>query len=206
LKQELKRRDGWIQELEARATAADTRADQAEGQLEAEREKAQDASLAGVDQFQAQIEKLTKELSLAKHQLETNNRATSERERELASLRARQTELEELLEAGDPEAQKEIGSLEHQLKDRGQEVLRLSKDLRKLEQLSRNLLRELSEVRDPATPSVEEEVSALREKLDQLARKNASKEADLVAMTWTVAALEGEIDALSSQHSAQSAK
>jgi len=121
-------------------------------------------------------------------------------------LRAREAELEEQLEAGDPETQQEIEALESQLNERGQEVLRLSRDMKKLEQLSRNLIRELAEEREGAGRPATEEWAALREKLDSLAQKNASREADLVALHWTVSALEGKLEALSPQTPLSSAQ
>ncbi len=197
LRQELARRDDWIEQLEARCAAADARADHAESELEAEREKSLDAALPNQEELEQQIQSLQEQLLNANQQLDAANAQAAEQERELARLRQREAELEKQLDAGDPESENEIRSLERQLQERGQELLRVSADLKKLEQLSRNLVRELEDLRNR---DAEAEVSRLREQLDELASKNASREADLVALHWTVAALEGKLEALSPEH------
>lgn len=199
MKKELARRDDWIRELEARCTAADARADQAEGDLEAEREKNLDAQLPDRAELEGTIQKLAEQLRAATERQATSEQAVAGYEAELSRLRAREAELEEQLEAGNPETQQEIEKLERQLNDRGQEVLRLSQGVRKLEQLSRNLVRELAEEREGGGRADAAEMAALREKLDSLALKNASREADLVALHWTVSSLEGKLEALSPQ-------
>lgn len=199
MKKELARRDDWIRELEARCTAADARADQAEGDLEAEREKSLDVQLPDRAELEGTIQKLAEQLRAASERQATSEQAAAGYEAELARLRAREAELEEQLEAGDPETLQEIQKLERQLNDRGQEVLRLSQDVKKLEQLSRNLVRELAEEREGGGRPDAAEMAALREKLDTLALKNASREADLVALHWTVSSLEGKLEALSPQ-------
>lgn len=206
LKKELARRDEWIRELEGRCTAADARADQAESELEAEREKGLDTRLPERAELEATIQELTERLKAASERQAANDQAVATYEAELSRLRAREAELEEQLEAGNPETQQEIEKLERQLNERGQEVLRLSRDLRKLEQLSRNLMRELAETREGASRSDAEELAALREKLDALALKNASREADLVALHWTVSSLEGKLEALNPQAPSPSAQ
>ena len=206
MKKELARRDDWIRELEARCTAADARADQVESELEAEREKNLDSELPDRPELETTIRELTEQLKAASDRQSTSDLAVAGYEAELARLRAREAELEEQLEAGDPKTQQEIDLLERQLNERGQEVLRLSRDLKKLEQLSRNLIRELAEEREGGGRPATEELSALREKLDSLAHKNASREADLVALHWTVSALEGKLEALSPQTPLSSAQ
>lgn len=206
LKKELTRREDWIRELEARCAAADARADHAEGELEAERERNLDTEKPERQKLEAKVENLTRQLAEAKERQAAGDAAKGHYEKELANLRARQAELEEQLDAGDPETQQEIDTLEQQLLERGQEVLKLSQNLRKLEQLSRNLVRELAEEREGGSPQASERIAELREKLDTLASKNASREADLVAMQWTVSALEGKLEARASQDSSQSAQ
>ena len=201
LRQELVRRDTWIEELEARCAAADARADHAESELEAEREKSLDAALPNQEEFEQQFQSLQEQLSSTKEQLDAAHAKAGERERELTRLRQRESELEEQLDSGDPESEKEIEALERQLQERGQELLRVSGDLRKLEQLSRNLVREIEELRNG---EAEDEVSRLREQLDELASKNASREADLVALHWTVTTLEGKLEALNPEHNIHS--
>jgi hypothetical protein len=196
LKRELARRDGWIEELEARAAAADKRADQVESELEAEREKALDESEPTREKLQAQIKQLQQALEAARKELGSHSASEAQHEKELRRLRIRESELEEQLDAGDPELQRELERLEAQLKERGQQLQKTSEDLRKLEQLSRSLLRELEEVRQSGVAEDAEQLSALRSKLDELALKNASREADLVSMHWTVATLEGKLEAL----------
>lgn len=206
MKKELARRDDWIRELEGRCTAADARADHAESELEAEREKSLDTQLPERSELEATIQQLTERLKAASERQAASDQAAAGYEAELSRLRAREAELEERLDGGDPETQQEIEKLEHQLNERGQEVLRLSRDLRKLEQLSRNLTRELAEQREGAGRSDAEEMASLREKLDALALKNASREADLVALHWTVSSLEGKLEALSPQVPSPSAQ
>jgi hypothetical protein len=201
LRQELARRDGWIEQLEARCAAADARADHAESELEAEREKHLDLTLPNQEELDRQIQSLQEQLQSAKEQLDAATTKAGEREQELTRLRQREAKLEEQLDVGDPESEREIESLERQLQERGQELLRVSGDLRKLEQLSRNLIGELEEFRNGET---EDELSRLREQLDQLASMNACREADLVALHWTVTALEGRLEALNPEHGLQS--
>lgn len=197
LKQELARRDTWIEELEARCRTADARADQAEGELEAEREKALDNQLPDRAQLEAKLAGLAKALESTEQKLAKADELASQREKELARLRVRESELEEQVDAGDPETQKELEALERQLQERGRELGRVSRDLTKLEQLSRNLVRELSELREGQPTSDDEQLSALRQKLDELAHENATREADLVALHWTVAVLEGKLQTAS---------
>lgn len=206
MKKELARRDDWIRELEGRCTAADARADHAESELEAEREKSLDVRFPERAELEGSIQELTERLKAAHEQQAASDHAVADYEAELSRLRAREAELEERLDAGDPETQKEVEKLERQLKERGQEVLRLSQELKKLEQLSRNLVRELAEVREAGGRPDAAEVAALREKLDALALKNASREADLVALHWTVSSLEGKLEALSPQVPSASAQ
>ncbi|HEY6726716.1 MAG TPA: hypothetical protein VI197_21930, partial [Polyangiaceae bacterium] len=206
MRKELARRDDWIRELESRCTAADARADHAESELEAEREKGLDTQLPERSELEGTIQQLTERLKAASERQASSDQATAGYEAELSRLRAREAELEEQLEAGNPETQQEIEKLERQLNERGQELLRLSRDLKKLEQLSRNLIRELAEEREGAGRSGAEEMAVLREKLDALALKNASREADLVALHWTVSSLEGKLEALSPQVSSPSAQ
>src|SRR5690606_21273760 len=148
LRQELARRDDWIEQLEARCAAADARADHAESELEAEREKSLDAALPNQEELEQQIQSLQEQLLNANQQLDAANAQAAEQERELARLQQREAELEKQLDAGDPESENEIRSLERQLQERGQELLRVSADLKKLEQLSRNLVRELEDLRN----------------------------------------------------------
>jgi len=206
MKKELTRRDDWIRELEARCTAADARADHAEGELEAEREKNLDTQLPERAELEAKIRKLTEQLQAQSTRQAQSEQAAISYEAELSRLRAREAELEERLDGGDPEAQQEIEKLERQLNERGQEVLRLSGDLRKVEQLSRNLMRELAEERERGGGADAGEMAVLREKLDSLAFKNAAREADLVALHWTVSSLEGKLEALSPQVPSPSAQ
>ncbi len=195
LKRELERRDGWIEELEARCAAADARADQVESDLEAERERNLDQETPRIDEFESRIADLERQLETAQRQLEAAGKENSEQERELTDLRRHEAELEAQLEAVDPTSEQELVALEQQLEERGQEVLRLSQNMKKLERLSRNLVRELDELRESDETESSAEVLTLREKLDELALKNAAKEADLVALQWTVSALEGRLQA-----------
>jgi SAM-dependent methyltransferase len=114
LRAELARRDKWIVELEARASVADARADEAQAELDATR-----AELADQDRLRAELDAL--------------RRRVAEQEQRIALLTAVET----------PSGPDELGNLEDQLAERGATLRRLESELRATESLGRELLAEM---------------------------------------------------------------
>lgn len=153
LRQQLADRDRWIAELEARAAVADARADEAETELEeiqAERQREQHEALGPARALEAQL---------------ASARA------ELASLRTRLSEQDERLRKLTelPPADDDFGGLERQLRQRGEEIRVLERQLQTAERVGRELLGELERLHD----------------------SGAEREADLWAAKWTIRALQG---------------
>jgi hypothetical protein len=221
LRRELERRESWIKGLEARATAADERADATQAELEDERtqnaelkqklegERARGAELAQApaarsseeaerqDESRAAAAALAAEQLLASEQRAAalEHRATTA-EHEAAELRNRVAELMRADEEG--ATVNEIQALEAQLAERGNEVRRLERELREAERIGKELVRELqgsrTEAPDARSDTAARAVEELRQKLDALAALNAEREADLTAARWAIQALEARLE------------
>ena len=200
LEGQLTKRDAWIQELETRLTIADARADEAQAELEEQRERARRApepssrpARPDADS-RRQVEGLRRELDALKRELDSvltdrdraRQRASeleamvAERDAKIAELESRESASEE-----DPE----LARLEAQLYERGAEIRKLQSDMREAERLGRELLTEIEVLRE-APPSRPGELEA---KLDELAAQNALREADLAAARWSIEALESRL-------------
>lgn len=219
LKRQLEQRDRWTQELEARLTIADARADDAAAELEEHRERAsraaeprsgrQDPSADSPRQLQA----LEKELAALRHELDAmiaeRDAARRERTDAVAQLEAFSTEIDarraEALELRQTLADRdsriaelttaeddgaELAALEAQLRERGVELRRREKELAEAERLGRELLLELEAARQSPGGGDTGELTA---KLDRLAEVNAQREADLAAARWSIEALESRL-------------
>ena len=118
LKEELNRKEHWISSLEARAATADQRSDDAEHQLE-----------------------------LMQQQLDQANRAEARHtqlEQELRDASQRATNADRIA----AEAAADVAKLEMQLRDRGARIRELQAELRAVELVGQQLLRELETARD----------------------------------------------------------
>lgn len=161
MRRELKRRDEWIASLEARALAADTRADEVQSELEetqARLETLREAQVA--EAAEAEAKKAAAEANEASQDVERRNlqaeleqRAvrTAELEQDVAALRVdlehRDRRIEELAGVENVEASEDIDALERQLGERGNEIQRLQHDLAEAERIGRELIRELEDLR-----------------------------------------------------------
>jgi SAM-dependent methyltransferase len=215
LRRELERRDAWILGLEARATAADERADTTQAELEderaqiaelrrlldAERTRAAELEIAvarGGEVAQTRDETLA--TAAAAEQLLSTQQQVIELELRAANAEGQAAELQKRLDdmaRPDDATAKELATLEAQLAERGAEVLRLERDLREAERIGKELVRELRT--PPVVESVEEPpltLEELRHKLDALAALNAEREADLTAARWSIQALETRLEEL----------
>jgi hypothetical protein len=199
--------------VEAHPEAGDTR----EGEPSAEEREAEEQRARKIGELESQIERGARKIGELESQVERGARKVGELEQqvkdlELESKNARQrvaaaeetseksraqfleaqkkeAELRELLEPASTDPEQDVAHLEAQLAERGREIARLERDLSKTETMARNLLRELEEA---LTSSGEPARRDLELKLDELAQKNAAREADLVALRWTVAQLSGK--------------
>ena len=166
---ELARLNQWISELEARASTADERADNAETELEELRSK-----LA--------TEQQTREAGKAEQQreLSTARAELSSRQSQLANVSAELAQRDKQLAQRDTEEQKgDLTELERQLVERGTEIRRLEQELRTAERTGRELVRELERRRGEQTGQASAE----------LERALAEREADLQAAAWTIESL-----------------
>ncbi len=166
---ELARLNQWISELEARASTADERADNAETELEELRSKltterqARDAMKAEHDR---ELAALRAELNAKQNQLASVSAELLQRDKQLAQR--------------DTEEQKgELTEFERQLAERGTEVRRLEQELRTAERTGRELVRELERRRGEQAGQAGAE----------LERALAEREADLQAAAWTIESL-----------------
>lgn len=179
------------------------------------------------DEARARAEALTSRLHAAELRLTQANAArdealarASERETEVETLRADCAALEsrasELAQAPaapteDPNASADVMRLEDLLRERGQVIAALKRELRESERIGRELVGELETAQSaPPSPGRAADTDPglildLTSRLDALAQTAASCEADLVAARWRVAQLEHELldaraDAASSLH------
>ncbi|HWZ92993.1 MAG TPA: hypothetical protein VNW92_29210 [Polyangiaceae bacterium] len=166
---ELARLKTWIAELEARASTADERADQAETELEELRSKLQTEQQGretATSRQQQDFAALRAELTGKQSELSAVRAQLAERDRQLS-------------ERANDEGKAELTEFERQLAERGAEVRRLEQELRTAERTGRELVRELERRRgeQAALASVE------------LERALAEREADLQAAAWTIESL-----------------
>lgn len=205
LEQRLAKQEAWISELEARAGTADERADAAESELDELRERlgnleqvhnqqrgeltrerdalkgereqlrrrvgdldersvAKDAELAALKQDLAQ-RLAAKEAESAALKLELEQRLTA-KAAELAAI------------SDEAEGGSDLERLEAQLRERGELVLRLERDLGESERVGRELVRKL---REPAAPG----------NAQSLAERLALAEAELITLRWSLELAKG---------------
>jgi hypothetical protein len=196
LERKLARQEAWIAELESRAETADARADEAQEALDAletEATRSKDA-LAALAAQAGELERARAELARAKAELARTDAARTEQATELERVRSdalrqkegaaaelvlRDTRIQELerVPPAPPEASSDVEALEAKLAERGQEVRRLEHDLTEAERIGRELVRELARARGVPDPE-------LSQRLEELALKLATSEADRLALTW----------------------
>jgi SAM-dependent methyltransferase len=105
--------------------------------------------------------------------LEKRNVAIADRDRAILERDQKLGELE-LLASADPSD--DLGRLERQLEERGQEIRRLERDLAEAERVGRDLVRELGSAREPD--------GASDARPDELTALLAKSEADRQALAW----------------------
>lgn len=163
LEQKLLRQEAWITELEARAATADERADAAESELDDVRER-----LGELEQrHERESSALTQERDALKAELERLRQRVNDQD-DLIALK--DTELAAL--ADDGEATRELERLEAQLRERGERVLGLERDVFEAERIGRELLRKLDASGGAAS--------------QQLAEQLARAEAELLTLRWSL--------------------
>jgi hypothetical protein len=163
LEQKLLRQEAWINELEARASTADERADAAESELDDVRER-----LGELEQrHERESAALAQERDALKAELERLRQRVNDQD-DLIALK--DTELRQL--ADDGETTRELDRLEAQLKERGERVLTLEREVFEAERIGRELLRKL-DVGGGTAP---------REVAEELARA----EAELLTLRWSL--------------------
>jgi len=101
----------------------------------------------------------------------------------LADLEAEARELRAAAQDTPPDVSQDVERLEELLKTRGVRILELEQQLEDVDRLARSLA---SDLRDAGSRIAESELS---ERLDNLARTLAEREADLVAAEWTIGEL-----------------
>jgi hypothetical protein len=156
LRRELKRRDDWIASLEARALAADTRADEvqseleeAQGQLATLLETQAAAAASASDAVRnAEVESLQAD---SQAELGRREERVAELEARVATLQkeleGRDLRIEELAGVEDVKMSEDIAAFEDQLRGRGEEIQRLQRDVAEAERIGRELVRELEDLR-----------------------------------------------------------
>jgi SAM-dependent methyltransferase len=201
LEHKLARQDTWIRELEARATTADERADQAELELEEVRKELETLKAAPPPLPPPPPAPAPPPPVVVRPELEADLAAATERasglDRELGTLREtlatlretlaeRDRRIEQLLGTEDAPAGEELSALEKQLVERGQEVRRLQRDLREAERIGRELLDKVK--RGSASSATGD---------SELLNRLALAEADRQAAVWTAEALTARLERLS---------
>jgi hypothetical protein len=163
LEQKLLRQEAWINELEARASTADERADAAESELDDVRER-----LGELEQRHARDSAaLTQERDALKAEIERLRQRVNDQD-DLIALK--DTELAAV--ADDGETTRELERLEAQLRERGERVLSLERDVFEAERIGRELLRKLDSSGGAAS--------------QQLAEQLAHAEAELLTLRWSL--------------------
>lgn len=203
LRAELDRRDSWIRELEGRAAAADARADDAETELEALREK--------VEELTARQKELEERAARAKQPApsppprreDDANRealddlkrtlARAHKERDWAEERARKLhdELEAVLqeaeraveaeadEASQPELEARVSSLESSLAESRGTVDRLTAQLAQAQERQQSQAKEVQRLEAAIAAAEHERVEAERERAEaERQRAEAERERD----------------------------
>jgi hypothetical protein len=202
----LEQRDNWIAQLEARALTADTRADEAQAELDsaqsrvAELEAEVAHARTEVARLQAERagvtdekQRLLSDLEALRHVLEEQRALRNQLEGELASRDARWTEN---AESAEQEAARELATLEEQLRSRAAEIQRLQHELREAERIGRELVGELGMNDGVQRVERASDTEDLGAKLDALAASTAQREADLTAARWTIDKLESRLEEL----------
>jgi len=203
-KRQLRERDQWIEQLEARSTAADARADELQTELEttAARLREAETRLAKTNALtatlQGKVDAAHSDAKRSRIEQEARQERCNELQAEADKLRQEQARAQRLLEErsqqlqvlSDIEAQagRDIASLEGQLRERGEEVRRLQGELREVERVSKELVDELQ---TPTAPDAR--TADIAAKLDALAALNAQREADLAAAQLHIQKLESDL-------------
>jgi hypothetical protein len=196
LLKKVEQQEAWIRELEGRAATADERADLAEEELEALRERlasdeGEASKHAAETTRQAEIAalarhaELSEELESARAETETARRerdAFATRIRDLeAELEEKSTELTAVGSEGAGDHAQELAALEEKLGERGHEIRRLERELAETERIGKDLVAEL---RQKAPAALSDGVPGTE--LDALAVRLATAEADREALSWVV--------------------
>ncbi len=214
MRSELEKRDSWIRELESRAAAADSRADDAEAELERLREKAahDDEAEARLRAHEVAARAAEKELALLKERLDEAERLAerAKKERDWAEERVQglQEELEAALqdaeeaqaEPTDPEALEQLetayaelksekAELEATLEKKGHKVEKLEKKLHKLE-------KKLEKKSDEESEDVRRDVAALEAQLVDRGNRVGVLEREIQKLERYGRELVAEIEAL----------
>ncbi len=192
---ELAKRDQWVQELENRASTADARADEVQAELEQTQEALAEANR---ELHQASAEREAEaQRAAAVVDSEALDREVQNLKRRVEQLLGKLDESKAQLESADEtnrDLSADLGRLESQLRERGAEVARLTKALRKTEAFGEQLIRELADARESATNgSNGAATSDLQAKLSKLAETDARRAADLTAAQWTIRELETKL-------------
>jgi hypothetical protein len=114
---------------------------------------------------------------------------------EWATLRDRVQTLEDGSKKASEEHEREIGRLETQLRERGQQLMSLEAEVIRRDKLVRELVATAvpSQADGPANGHIGSGSSDLSARLDRMAGEAAQREADLVAARWRIAQLEREL-------------
>jgi len=216
LVRKLEQQEAWIRELEGRATTADERADVAEDELEALRERlandegaaskqatlaaerAEADALARYAELSAEIERERDEKEAARRERDAFATRIRDLEAELeeanteltttkTELSAKASELSELGSEASGDHARELTVLEERLTERGHEIRRLERELAEAERIGKELV---AEVRVGASEAHMPGASV--EELDALALRLATAEADREALSWAVTIRGGE--------------
>lgn len=182
---------------EAEEAAESDNVHDAEALFELEAEQTRQSEL--LRERDAELEKLRKEtkalsadLARVQGDLRAAEAELGRRADEIDRLEKARSSAEAELErqSEDEASHADVAALESQLAERGRRVAEVETELRKLERYGRELALELGELRSGAGAGADEDRAAeLEAKLDQLARVNAAREADLVAADWAIAEL-----------------
>ena len=210
LLRKLEQQEAWIRELEGRASTADERADVAEDELEALRERLTSDEGAVSKQAtqaaeQAELEARARQAELSDElERERSEKEAARRERDAFATRIRDLEAEleekngellatntelsakaaELAALGSDAAGEhgnELAALEERLTERGHEIRRLERELAEAERIGKDLVGELRRGAATALSS-----TGSGEELDALALRLATAEADREALSWVV--------------------
>lgn len=214
LLRKLEQQEAWIRELEGRAATADERADTAEDELEALRERlAHEEGAVSKQAVELAVEQAAQRAAAeqaefaAELERERDEKDAARRERDAFATRIRDLEAEleersaELLAASSELAQKtaelhaigseaagdrdrELAELEERLAERGHEIRRLERELTEAERIGKELVAEMR-LGGAALAG-----GASSDELDALALRLATAEADREALSW-VASING---------------